>query len=428
LTNRSVSRRKFLQTAGLSLSAPYVIPSSALGREGHTPPSETVHLGVIGTGGKGIGGMANFMRCQGARVAAVCDVEAGARAHAATIAGLADKDAHSDFRELLARDDIDAVLITTPDHWHALQAVAAVRAGKDVYCEKPLSNTITEGRAIADAVERHGAVFQHGSQLRSMPGTRKACELVRNGYIGELTSVTIGSPPGLETGHHEPEPVPQGFDYDMWLGPAPYAPYTPWRVKVPGRLPCWYFISDYSKAGWVAGYGVHDVDIAHWGMGTEHTGPVEVEGEGIYPADGLWDTVLTYRLEFRYANGVTITMTDTGQNPHGVRFTGTEGSVFTRGRLRTQPEWLADVTIKPSDVRLYESRFHEQNFIDCVKSRRPTLTPAEAAHRSTSAALIGGLALQLGRKLRWDPQAERFENDEEANRMLSYAMREPWNA
>jgi predicted dehydrogenase len=340
--------------------------------------------------------------------------------------GLKPEESHNDFRELLARDDVDAVAIATPDHWHVPQAIAAVEAGKDVYCEKPLGNTIAEGRALVRAVERRGAVFQHGTQLHSYADVRRACELVRNGRIGELKEILIGSPPGLATGLHPEMPVPDGLDYDLWLGPAPHAPYTRARVLHEAGLPGWYFISDYSHAGWIAGYGVHDLDIAQWGLGLERSGPVAIEGRGVYPADGLFDTVLTYRIEFSYANGVKIIMTDTGQNRHGVKFVGSRGWVFTRGGIEAQPASVLKETIGPSEIHLYRSPDHAQNFVDCVRSRGETITPAEIAHRATSTALLGGIACRLGRRLRWDPAKETFPDDPEAARFLAYTMRAPW--
>ena len=423
---KRLNRRRFLAGAAAGLAAPYVVPSSAMGLAGTVAPSNRIGVGCIGVGGKGTHGMRNLLGLQDAQVIAVCDVERETRDNAARLANLPPGAAYNDFRELLARTDIDAVQVATPDHWHVLAAIAAVEAGKDVYCEKPLSNTIAEGRALVNTVQRYGAVFQHGIQLRSIRNVRFACELVRNGRIGTLQKVVIGSPPGLETGDHPPEAVPEGFDYDMWLGPAPYAPYTPWRVKLPGQLPGWYFISDYSKSGWIAAFAVHDIDIAHWGMDTELTGPVEVEGEGVFPRQGLYDTVLTYRLEYRYANGITLVITSTDQNPHGVRFVGTEGWIFTRSGIDAEPKSLLGEVIGPNEVHLDESRLHEENFVDCVKTRSETITPAEVAHRSTSVGLIGGIALKLHRKLRWDPGLERFVDDPEANELLTYAMRAPW--
>jgi predicted dehydrogenase len=332
------------------------------------------------------------------------------------------KDSVRDFREVVERKDIDTVAVATPDHWHVLIAMAAVRAGKDVYCEKPLSNTVAEGRALANVVERYGAVFQHGTQLHSYGGTRHACELVRNERIGKLQSIVIGSPPGKATGLRPAQPVPKNIDYNLWLGPAPANPYDAAVVNSTG----WYFVSDYSKSGWIAGFGVHDIDIAQWGMGLGRTGPVEVAGKGVFPADGLYDTVLTYDLEYTYANGVKLIMTDTGKNRHGVTFKGTDGWVFTRGGCEASSKELLRETFGPKDVHLYRSPGHAKNFIDCVKSRAETITPIEVAHRATSTALIGGIAVKLGRRLKWDPDKERFLGDDEANRLLTCAMRPPW--
>ena len=420
------SRRRFLKRA-VSLGAgaagfPMIVPPSVLGRNGTVAPSNTVNLGVVGTGGKARGGMVNFKALPGVQILAVADPNARNREAGRALAGIGPESAYVDFRELVARDDIDAVLVGTPDHWHVLCAIAAIKAGKDVYCEKPLSNTVAEGRALVDTVKRYGAVFQHGTQLKSMTGTRKACELVRNGRIGELKQITIGSPPGEATGLHPEEPVPDWLDYNMWLGPAPMKPYTPFRVLHPN----WYWISDYSKAGWIGGFAVHDVDIAQWGMGAELTGPVEVEGTGVFPEEGLFDTVLQYELEYRYANGVRLVITDTSRNRHGVLFEGTEGRVFTRGGVEVSDPALLREPIRPDETHLYASNNHEGNFVDCVRSRADTITPAEIAHRSTTPCLLGGIAIKLGRKLRWDPENERFEDDPEADRLLSYAMRDPW--
>jgi len=423
---RRLSRRRFLGHAACAAGFPYVVRSSALGLAAAAAPSERITVGLIGAGGR-MGGVAGgFRACRDAQILAVCDVWAPARERMATALGVPAASRYRDFRELVARDDIDAVAIATPDHWHVLQSIAAVQAGKDVYCEKPLSNTVAEGRALADAVRRHRAVFQHGTQLHSLWEVRHACQLVRNGRIGKLHTVRIGSPPGVATTVQPTQPVPEGLDYDLWLGPAPAAPFTPARVFYHQGLPGWYFVSDYSLSGWIAGYGVHDIDIAHWGMDTQLTGPVAIEGRGVFPTDGLFDTVLTYDLEFTYANGVRLIMTDTGKNAHGVRFEGAEGWVFTRSSVDAEPKSLLREKFRPDEIQLYRSPEHVRNFVDCVKSRGETATPAEVAHRATTVALLGGIAVRLRRKLNWDPQAERFINDDEANRMLSYAMREPW--
>jgi predicted dehydrogenase len=357
---------------------------------------------------------------------AVCDVVRAKRENYCSRFKLQPADSYNDFRDLVARADIDIVTIASPDHWHVLHSIHAMKAGKDVYCEKPLSNTIAEGRALVETARWHGRIFQHGTQLHSFASNRHACELVRNGRLGKLKEVVIGSPPGRATGIHPPMPVPDGFDYDLWLGPAPWAPFTNARVFHEGGLPGWYFISDYSLSGWIAGYGVHDLDIAQWGLGYERSGPVTIEGLGVYPKEGLFNTIMTYRIEFTYARGEKIIMTDTGQNPHGVRFVGERGWIFTRYDISAEPQWLLKEQIGPDEIQLYRSPDHARNFLDCVRSRGETITPPEIAHRATSTALLGGIACQLGRKLHWNPDAERFVNDNEANKLLTYAMRDPW--
>ncbi len=421
--DRVHSRRSFLvASAAAAMATPTVVSAKALGLAEEVAPSDRITMGCIGCGGRMQRVMAAFSALKEAQLVAICDVrQAMLEAFGRKLRVNADS-RYSDFRELVARDDIDTVSIATPDHWHVLQAIAAMRAGKDVYCEKPLSNTIREGRALVEAADRYGAVFQHGTQLHSMGGVRRACELVRNGRIGKLREVRIGSPPGKACGPMPGEPVPESIDYDLWLGPAPEVPYVGRVVNRKG----WYFVSDYSKSGWIAGYGVHDLDIAQWGIGQDRTGPVRIVGRGNYPRGGLFDTILTYDIEFQYANGARIIMTDTKQNRHGVMFIGERGWVFTRGGIDAQPKSLVREQIGPDEIHLYNSPGHARNFIDCVKSRRETITPPEIAHRATSTALLGGIACQLDRPLQWDPNAERFVDDTEADRLLSCAMREPW--
>jgi len=399
-------------------------------------------LGCIGMGGKGTGGMRNHMRWPDVQVAAVCDPNAPRRqkarklveAHyAARKASGAYKGcaATGDFREVLARDDIDAVQVATQDHWHVPLSIYAMRAGKDVYCEKPLSATVAEGQALIETARRTGRIFQHGTQLRSLRNVRFACELVRNGRIGDLHTIHIGSPNGQAGKNHPPAPVPKTLDYDLWLGPAPWAPYTPARIPAFG----WYFISDYSPSGWVAGFAVHDIDIAMWGMGADGglPGAVEIEGRGVYPRDGLHDTALSYHLEYTFSSNVRLIL-DTlsplgpkyGRSAHGVRFIGSDGWVFTRSGIDASPKSLLGSVIGPNEIHLYASIQHERNFVDCVKSRRPTLTPPAVAHRTCSLCLLGDIAMRLGRKLTWDPVRQRFVDDAEADRWLSRPMREPW--
>ena len=396
---------------------------------GKDAPSERITLGVIGVGSKGTGGMRNFMGHTAVQVVAVCDVNRQHLEQAAEKAKVPADRRYRDFRGLVARQDIDAVLVATPDHWHVLCAKAAVESGKDVYCEKPMSNTIAEGRALVEAVRRNKAVFQHGAQLRSLTATHKVCSLVRNGYIGEVKKVTIGSPPGQATGDHPPESVPDWFDWDLFQGPAPERPYTPWRwarFKETHNEAAWYFISDYSKSGWVAGYGVHDIDLALWGLGIEDAGPIIIEGEGVFPSGGLFDTVLTYRLQYTFPDGRQIVMTDTGKHRHGVVFHGEKDWLFCRSSMDASNRDILRTPLKDSDIHLYESHLHERNFIECVKSRKPTITPVDAAHRATSLCLAGGICLRLGRRLQWDMVGEQFLNDDQANALVSCPMRPPW--
>ena len=420
---KPLSRRVFLQVTAGALAYPMVVSSRALGRGGSVAPSNRIAMGFIGCGGRMDKDVQAFLQNKDVQALAVCDVVRDQRDRLCRRLRLEPAAACNDFRDLVARPDIDAVVIASPDHWHVLISIHAMEAGKDVYCEKPLSNTVAEGRALVECAERHGAVFQHGTQLHSLGVVRLACELVRNGRLGRLKEIVIGSPPGKATGAHPPMPVPDGLDYDLWLGPAPWAPYTRARVFRQG----WYFISDYSKSGWIAGYGVHDLDIAQWGLGLERSGPVEIEGRGVYPQDGLYDTILTYRIEFTYANGVKVIMTDTGQNRHGVKFVGEDGWVFTRSFIEANPPALLREPIGPDETHLYRSPDHARNFLDCVKSRAETITPPEIAHRATSTALLGGIACQVERRLRWDPARERFLGDPEADRLLRCPMRAPWS-
>ncbi|MFP4055749.1 MAG: Gfo/Idh/MocA family protein [Candidatus Brocadiia bacterium] len=433
MSGRRPSRRQFIRGLAAAACGPYVLTSPALGAGDAEPASERVVLGCIGVGPRGRLNQRGLMH-RGGQVVAVCDVEAAARQRAARIAddfyarragsasyrGCA---AYADFRQLLARDDIDAVMIATPDHWHVPIAIAAAKTGKDTYVEKPLGTTIAEGRALVRAVRRYQTVFMHGTEQRSFRQFRHACELARNGYLGELHTIRVACPGGQSTGVHPPQPVPQGLDYDLWLGPAPWKPYTPARVRPGG----WYFISDYAPSGFVAGWGVHHLDIAQWALDADRSGPVEVEGRGAFPAEGLFDTPLSWNIDYTYANGVRVNFTDNRQNAQGVRLEGSEGWVHvTRGSIEAQPRSLLDVTIRPGEVHLYRTRSDDANFLQCVRSRAETASPIEAAHRSTSACYLGNIALRLGRKLRWDPQTEHFVDEPQADRMLARAMRAPW--
>ncbi len=433
----SITRRQFLKgtsvgVTALALGAPYIAPTSAFGAKGRPAPSERIGIGSIGTGVQGRRNMYAFLSLPGAQVIAVCDVDSEHREDAKRrvekyYAGKSLKGryggctAYNDFEDLLARDDIDAVVISTPNHWHALIAIAAAKAGKDVYCEKPLGLTIAEGRAIVDAMTRYGRVFQVGSQQRSAGNFRFACELVRNGRIGKLQTMEVGLPTGnyAKAGSHPPMPIPKGFDYARWLGPAPWAPYTEGRCHQQFR-----YIFDYS-GGNVTDWGAHHLDIAQWGNGTDGTGPIEVDGRAEYPAEGLYDTAVHYRFASTYANGVRLVCWD--YFPRGIRFVGTEGWIFvTRRMIDAHPKSLLTSVIRPDEIHLYRSKHHHQNLLDCMRTRGETVAPVQVAHGSAIVCHLGNIAMRLGRKVRWNPDGERFINDPEADKMLSRVMRSPW--
>jgi len=427
-----VTRRRFLQGAAAAVGAPYVLTSCALGAPGRSAASDRIVMGCIGMGGQGRGVMNNFLHQGDVQVVAVCDVNSvrcrqakqqveDRYAQAMRSGAYKGCDETSDFRDLVARADIDAVLVATPDHGHIMPVLYAARAGKDIYCEKPLCLTVAEGRAMSDTIRRYGRVFQHGTQQRSEGRFRFACELVRNGRIGRLQTVAVGCPGGRFSDMPKAAPVPPGFHYDLWLGPSPWAPFSPQRVS----NGYWYHTSDYS-AGFVSGWGVHHIDIAQWGAGMDFSGPVEIEGRGVYPKEGLCDTAVTWKVEYLYPNGVKVIFTDNGQNAQGVRFTGTDGWVYVRrGFIDADPKSLLREKIGPNEIHLYNSGHHARNLIDCIRTRGRTACPIELAHRSNTICLISDIAMRLQRKLRWHAQTERFDDDE-ANKMLSRAMRQPW--
>jgi predicted dehydrogenase len=370
--------------------------------------------------------MGNFLGQAAARVVAVCDVNA--QRQQATQKRVDDYydgkgcAAYNDFRELLARDDVDAVLIASPDHWHVPHAVAAAKAGKDMYVEKPLMLSLSQGQALRTAIHRFGRVFQYGTQQRSSREFRFACELVHNRRIGALRRIKVGSPASRISENLTPMPVPDWLDYELWLGPAPWAPFSEKRII----NDYWWHNSDYAL-GYVAGWGIHHVDIAQWGNGTDLTGPVEAEGTGVFPRDGFCDCAIQWNVLMRYANGVVLDYSDEGRNRHGIRFEGTEGWVHVaRGFIDAEPKMLLDTRFEPNEVHLYESANHVGNFLDCVKSRAETVCPIDVTIRSDMICHLSDIAMRLGRKLRWNPDKERFVGDAEADRMLSRAMRAPW--
>jgi len=428
--NKDITRRGFLRkVAGVSAGAvafPYIVPSSALGDAADVAPSNRIVMGCIGMGSMGAADMQGFLGKQEVQVVAVCDVDKTQRDKAKTVVDEKYKNqdcqAYLDFRDVIERKDIDALSIALPDHWHSIPAVMGAAAGKDIHAQKPLARTIREGRAICDAVRRYGIVWQTGSQQRSSEDFHRACELVRNGRIGKVTTVEVGLPTGSASDNKPVQQVPEGVDWDFWLGPAPWVPYRGilhWN---------WRWIMDYS-GGQLTDWAGHHIDIAHWGLDLERTGPVEIEGRGIYPADGIYNVPMEYKFICKYANGIVMTVGDSKQISEGTKWYGEAGKwiYVNRGKLEANPPSVLKEVIGSDEIKLYESRDHRQNFLDCVKSRKETIAPAEVGHRSISVGLLGEIAMLTERKLRWDPEKEVFLDDEQAKRMLSRPMRGPWH-
>jgi myo-inositol 2-dehydrogenase/D-chiro-inositol 1-dehydrogenase len=437
----ALSRREFLknsiQAAAIGIVGPTIVHSSVFGQDA---PNNRITAGFIGVGRMGLGDLKEVLGFKSVQVVAVCDVDSKRADNAKNLV----EDRYSrqntsgtykgcavfeDFRDLIARPDIDTVFIVTPDHWHAIPAISAAKAGKDIFIQKPLTMTIHEGRILSDTVRRYGRVLLVGSQQRSEKRFRFACELVRNGRIGKLHTVKVGFDIDPSCKPQPSIPVPHWLDYDFWLGPAPWAPYTENRVHPQqgyGR-PGWLRISDYGS-GMITGWGSHHNDIVQWGMDTEHTGPVEIDGHTEYPKDGLWDVHGEFKIEYTYANGVKVICADNKKNKQGVLFEGSEGWVYVRrGHIDAQPKSLLKTKIGPDEIHLYESNNHKTNFFDCVRSRTETIAPVEVAHRSCTVCLLGEISMRLGRKLKWDPNREVFINNDQANRMISRPNRSSWH-
>jgi predicted dehydrogenase len=418
-----LTRRGFLKKAGGAAAAgPVIVPSTVLGAG---ESRGKVVMGAIGVGGMGTGDLRGFLGDSRVRVVAVCDVDRRHRDRAKKLVdkryGNTDCKAYPDYRELVARGDLNAVMTALPDHWHALPAIAAAKAGCDIHGQKPFARSIREGRAMCDAVQRYGRVWQTGSQQRSGGRFRFACELVRNGRIGRVHRVEVGLPTGGGGGSTEPKPVPEHLDWDFWLGPAPYRPYQGF-----GPHWNWRWIMDYS-GGQLTDWCGHHVDIAHWGLGYDLTGPVEVEGKGKYPTDGLYDVPMEYDFTCKYRTGAEINVTNNRVNPQGTKWIGDRGWVYVRrGRIDAEPKRLLKEKIGSDEIKLYDSGGHKRNFIDCVFSRRETICPAEVGHRSISVGLLGEIAMLTGRRIRWDPEREEIIGDPGASALLGRSYREPW--
>jgi hypothetical protein len=428
-------RREFLCRAGGAaigaLAAPYLITSKALGDATTPPASERLTFGHIGVGGRGgqlLGG--SFLPQPDVQVVAVCDPFQLKRdrwaeqvdRHYSDRAGSSYQGcaAYNDFRELLARDDLDGVVIATHDGWHVPIAIAAARAGKDLYVEKPLGLSVEQDKALRATLQRYQRIFQYGTQQRSSAHCRFGCELIRNGRIGKIESIEVVAPGGSAGGSTEPLPVPEGLDYDLWLGPAPYTPYTSDRCSTSAS----YFVYD-NSIGFLAGWGAHPLDILDWAYGSDDMMPVAYEGTGVIPTEGLFDTVTTWDVTCRYPDGVPLLFTPGGDL---TKFTGSEGWVaIGRGGLDAEPKSLLSSVIAPDEVHLVESGDHARSFIEGMKTRTPAVSPIESAVRSDTISHLSDIAIRTGRKIKWDPKTEAIVGDDAARRMLARPMRSPWH-
>jgi len=458
ITSKGVSRRRFLTRTAVALALPAIAPSSIFGQN---RPSNRITLGVIGWGMQGPGNTKSFLAEDDCQVVAACDLDQNHLASAVKTINdhyhNQDCKAYHDYRELLARKDIDAVMIAVPDHWHALVATEAARQKKDIYGEKPLAKTLAEQQAIVHAVQQNKIIWQTGSWQRSQAMFRKAAEIVRSGLIGKLTRVEVGLPaghgdfggggkalvtslgqtnteylttvlPGTPDWNKAVTTPPPELDFETWIGPSQMEPYIKARVHMDWR---W----NYNTGGgqlmdWVG----HHVDIAHWGMDCDRSGPLEIEGQGEFPdPKALWNTSGKYRLEAKYPNDITMIIA--GGYPDikgGTKWIGTDGWVWVnRGGFDcSNPEWKAGgktLLEKFRKVKLYESSGHQRNLLDCIKSRQPTITPVETAHHSAIPGHLGLIAMRTGRKIRWDNATETILDDAEASKLLTRDYRAPWH-
>ena len=425
MNNNKINRRDFLKTAVI-YGVPTVISASALGRDNNVAPSKRVTLAAIGTGNRCKVVLGHFMTFKEVQCLAVCDAQRerldAAKAQVDAHYGNNDCVAYRDFREILARDDIDAVLIATGDRMHATASILAAKAGKDIYSEKPMSLTIEEGRAVAETMKRYGTVYQCGHQRRSVDSYQFQVEVAQSGMIGKVHTVIaqVWENPILKP--QTPQPVPDGFDYNMWLGPTPYHPFILQRVQG------WNYFWD-TGGGALIGMGCHYTDIAQWGLDKDDTGPIDYDGTGVFAEDNFSDMPISGRVICTYADGLKLILQSKGKFAERfIRFVGTEGWIQVDDDTNV-------VTAEPKSIlkhRGISSRSwartedHIRNFLDCIKSRRETICSPEKSHRATTVAHIANICLRLGRSVKWDPQLEKFTDDAQANAMISRAMRPPW--
>jgi len=425
-------RREFLKkaaAAGAGLTfLPTIVRASALGREGNVPPSDRLTMILIGSGSQGKGNLRHFLQSDDIQAIAVCDVDDRQSAEGKKLIddkyGNSDCRVYKDFREILEKEKPDTALLALPDHWHAIIATAVADKKIDIYGEKPLARSITEGRAIVDAVQRNNVIWQTGSWQRSVDHFHRAAELVINGRIGKVDYVEVGLPDGgIYIGNPPVQPVPDGIDWDMWLGPAPKVPFRGvlhWH---------WRWIMDYS-GGQMTDWAGHHIDIAHWGLGLDHSGPVSIEGKGRPNNDGIYNVPVEYDFTCVYENGLIMRVANASKLEHGMGtlWKGENGWIHVDRRgLKASDEDILQEKIGSNEISLYKNTDHWRNFVDCVKSREKTITPAEVAHRSISVGLLGEIAMITGLKLHWDPQNEKFtDNNTYATRLLKKPYRKPW--
>ena len=426
----SISRRDFVGTTAKALTAFMIVPRYVLGGTSpngirYIPPSDMISMGIIGAGKQGRGLSNSFMNTEQVRFVGISEVyKAKAELTLNAIKSVyqkkpqlgnyADIPVYNDFRELLLRKDIDAVIIATPDHWHAAAAVRAAEAGKDIYCEKPLALTVKEGRAMVKATRKHNRVFQTGSMQRSWNEFRQAAELIRNGYIGEIKNIKVNVGPPPKPYDLAAETIPEGLDWTMWLGPNEFKPFNPELAPPITKdvFPNWRNYKEFG-GGMVTDWGAHMFDIVQWSLDMDHTGPVEV----IAP-DGGEHPFLTYR----YENGITMTHEKWEWN-NAIHFYGTEGELkVARGKLETTPASLKDKVIGENEKHVYKSTDHYKDFLNAMRNRSKPICDVEIGHRTSTVCNIGNIAYQVKRRLQWDPKKEMFKNDNEANALLGRPM------
>ena len=424
----AVNRRSFLKgtaLAGAGLAFPTIVPSTVFGANA---PGNRIVMAAIGVGGMGTGNLKAFLRRDDVQMVAACDVDTNHLNGAAELINKRNNNSdcrkYNDFRELLANEKIDAVMLALPDQWHALIAVAAARSGCDIYGEKPLARSIKEGRAICDAVHRYERVWQTGSWQRSRANFHQAAQLVRNGRIGKITHVEVGLPKARTPRPvQEPQTAPANLDWNMWLGPAPWRPYAAFGRR--GIHFDWRWILDYS-GGQLTDWAGHHIDIAHWALDLDTTGPVAIEGNADYPINTQYDVPTRFEFKCTYKDGLVIDVAD--KYHMGPKWYGENGKWIHvwRGGIEASDPAILRKQMEPGDDLLYMNRDHHGNFVDCVKSRKLTITPVETAHRSISVGLLGEIAMLTGRRIRWNPETEEILGDSEASALLGRSYREPW--